>query len=115
MSTELIASIEARLVVRKVTVSRKMDDHFVSLSTGVSEEDPGLTLEEGCLALLQVGHRLDKVVLERGFLSRTMPPDLLPAGLQGLNQLHSKYMAHRMLGGKTDAGGPAGTPAAPTA
>lgn len=87
--------VMSRLVVRKATVSRSVDGHFVSLSCGVGEEDPGLTIEEGCEALMNVGHELDKLILERGFVSRTMPPDMLASGLKGLQEFFRVYMERR--------------------
>ncbi len=88
------SDVKSRLVVHKVTASRTVDGHFVSLSCG-TKEDTGLTIEEGCEALMEVGHELDKVILERGFVSRTMPPDLLTAGLKGLTELYRAYMGRR--------------------
>lgn len=89
------ASVSSRLVVHKVTASRTVEGHFVSLSCGVKEGDPGLTLEEGCDALMEVGHELDKTILERGFVSRTMPPDMLAGSLKGLTEFYRVYMERR--------------------
>lgn len=89
------SGVSSRLMVHKVTASRTVDGHFVSLSCGVKEGDPGLTLEEGCDALMEVGHELDKLILERGFVSRTMPPDMLAGSMKGLTEFYRVYMERR--------------------
>lgn len=98
------SSVLSRLTVHKVTASRTVDGHFVSLSCGVKEGDPGLTIEEGCEALMEVGHELDKLIIERGFVSRTMPPDMLAGSLKGLTEFYRVYMErrrHARAAGKT--------------
>lgn len=90
-----MSDILSRLKIHKVTVSRTVDGHFLSLSSGVGEEDPGLTLDESELALHEIGHALDKAILERSFVSRSLSVELLKEAREGLVNLYGRFKAKR--------------------
>lgn len=92
-SEEPLSNIISRLKVQKVTVSRSLDGHFLSLSSGVGEGDPGLTVEDSLEAIHEIGHLLDRSILERIFLAQNgnLPVNTLVEAQKGLKELYGRF------------------------
>lgn len=104
-------NILSRLKVQKVTVSRSLDGHFLSLSSGVGEEDPGLTVEESLEAIHEVGHILDRTILERIFLAKngSLPAEALVEAQRGLKELYGRFKQKKFgTQSNLSGGGPEG-------